>query len=131
MELSVWTPTGLVLSQSVNKIVAVGLHGSFCILGKHVDAVAALRPGILVYQDDSGEGYLAVHEGSLIKRESEVTVVTLQAYRGENLDQLAGQVNSMLHVADESERRTRSALAGLESRIARGLAGLEANRVQR
>lgn len=131
MELTVWTPTGLVLSHPVKKVVANGLHGSFCVLPKHVDAVAGLRPGILLFDDGFQEGLLAVHEGSLTKKGEEVTVVTLQAYRGDSLERLAKEVEEMLSSADEGERRTRAALAGLESRIARGLAGLEASRVQK
>ena len=131
MDLSVWTPTGLFLSRKVERIVASGLHGSFCLLPKHVDAVAGLRPGIMVCYHADSEHYLALHEGCLTKRMSHATVVTLQAYQGDSLEHLSEKIEQMLHVADEGERRTRSALAGLESRIARGLVGLESNRVRR
>lgn len=125
MNLIVWTPTGLALDRMVDKIVANGIHGSFCLLPRHVDAVVGLRSGILLYEAHSQEGYLAVHQGCLTKRGKDVTVVTLQAFEGDHLEQLAREMESLLHAADEGERRTRSALAGLESRIARGLASLE------
>lgn len=131
MDLTVWTPTGLLLDRNVDKIVAVGVHGSFCLLPKHVDAVVGLRPGVLLYEAHSREGYLAVNEGCLTKKGRNVTVVTLQAFEGENLEQLARDMETMFHAADEGERRTRSALAGLESRIARGLASLETSFVRR
>lgn len=128
MLLTVWTPSGMVLSRRVEKVSAMGVHGSFCLLPKHVDAVAGLRPGLLSYARAGREHYLAVNQGCLTKKGVEVTVVTTQAFTGESLEELSGQVETMLHSLDQGERRTRAALAGLESRIARGLASLESSR---
>lgn len=128
MELVVILPTGVVLRRRVSRVVAPGLHGRFGMLPLHLDAVAGLKPGILLYETDEGEGYLAIDEGCLTKKERLITVVTLRAYQASSLEELASQVKALIHGQDEDERRTRSALAGMETRIARGLASLEKKR---
>lgn len=124
MLLEVCLPSGLLLERQVEKVVAPGLHGSFCLLPRHVGAVAPLRPGILTYLTRDTEHYIALDEGLLTKKGQRVTVVTMRAIEGSSLEELADELSTMLNRQDEGERRTRSALAGLESHITRGLIGL-------
>lgn len=126
MDLTIWIPSGVWLQSRTSKVVASGLHGSFCLLPRHADAIAGLKPGLFSLETPEGSSlYLALDEGCLLKSRSQVTVVTLQAFASEHLETLAGRVRSMVREQDEGERRIRTALAGLESRIARGLFSLE------
>lgn len=121
MQLEVCLPNRVLLSHEILKLVAVGQQGCFCVLPRHVDAVAALRPGILTYHTARAEHHLAIDEGVLLKRGSRVTVATLRAVEGTCLVSLAEEVAAMMRRQQEGEKRTREALAGLEARIARGL----------
>jgi F-type H+-transporting ATPase subunit epsilon len=52
----------------VSRIVAETPHGSFGLLPHRFDGVAALAPGILIYETEAeGEVYLAVDAGVLVK----------------------------------------------------------------
>ena len=55
MRLRVLLPTELLLDEQAEKIVTEAENGSFCMLPRHVDFVAALVPGILVVTLHGGE----------------------------------------------------------------------------
>jgi F-type H+-transporting ATPase subunit epsilon len=121
MRLKLLTPTRVLIDQEVAKIVADGEHGSFGLLPQHVDFLAALVPGLLAFEDDSGsERFAAVDEGILVKRGDEVLVSTRQAVCGENLEQLRSTVRHEFTVLDERERAAKAAVAKLEASFLRG-----------
>jgi F-type H+-transporting ATPase subunit epsilon len=121
MTLEVCTPNSILLECAVTKVVAPGLHGSFCILPRHVDIGAIVGPGIIVFDSHQRERYVAVDEGVLTKKNDKVTVVAFRALEGKSLESLADELSDYLVTRDQGERRTRAALAGLESHITRGL----------
>jgi len=125
MRFEVSLPTGKLLDKTITKLLAPGLHGSFCLLPRHVDCVAIIRPGILLYVADGEEFFLAVDDGVLCKKGSQITLVTLRAVEGSSLESLASELAVILNHQDQQERQTRAALASLESRITRGLTSLE------
>ena len=52
----------------ISRIVADTREGSFGLLPHRLDCVAAVAPGILVYENEpEGEVYVAVDEGVLVK----------------------------------------------------------------
>ena len=65
------------------RIVVETHEGSFGLLPYRLDCVAALVPGILVYETEAeGEVYLAVDEGLLVKTGLEVLVSVRNAIGG-------------------------------------------------
>ncbi|MDY7015267.1 MAG: F0F1 ATP synthase subunit epsilon [Cyanobacteriota bacterium] len=122
MNLKILLPTKILLDREVTKITAEAANGSFGLLPEHIDFVAALVPGILSYESDTGqETFLAVDEGILVKRGAEVFVSVRQAVGGTDLDSLQQTVEQAFKTLDERERKTRSAIAKLEVGIARGI----------
>ena len=120
MRLKVLLPTEVLVDQSVTKVIAEAENGSFCLLPRHIDFVAALAPGILSFEFESGqEGFLAVDEGILVKCGAEVFVSTLNAVRNDDLNTLKQTVERQFRVLDEREKLTRSALAKFEASIVR------------
>jgi F-type H+-transporting ATPase subunit epsilon len=104
------------MDQQVTKVTAEAEHGSFCLLPRHVDFVAALVPGLLAFEDDAGqERFAAVDEGVLVKRGEEVLVSTRQAILGGELGQLRRVVSEQLAVLDDRARAAQSAAAKLEA----------------
>ncbi|NMC75543.1 MAG: F0F1 ATP synthase subunit epsilon, partial [Geobacteraceae bacterium] len=45
MKLTVLLPTGVLVDQEVTKVTAEAENGSFCLLPRHIDFLAALVPG--------------------------------------------------------------------------------------
>ena len=120
MRLKVLLPTEVLLDREVTKVIAEAENGHFCLLPHHIDFVAALVPGILSFEFDSGqEAFLAVDEGILVKCDREVLVSTLNAIRDDDLDRLKRTVEQQFQVLDEREKLTRSALAKFEASIIR------------
>ena len=120
MNLKVLGPTEVILNQAVTKVIAEAADGSFCILPRHVDFVAALVPGLLSFVSEEGaEEFLAVDEGTLVKRDAEVLVSTRDAVRGGALGELQRIVEQRYRVLDDREKAARSATAKLEADFVR------------
>jgi F-type H+-transporting ATPase subunit epsilon len=78
--------------------------------------VAALTPGILVYQTEAeGEAFLAVDEGILVKAGAEVLVSVRRASGGTDLGQLHALVEKEFLTLDEREKSVRSVMTKLET----------------
>ncbi len=107
----------------VSRIVAETRDGSFGLLPHRLDCVAALTPGILIYETETeGELYLAVDEGVLVKTGPEVLVSVRNAIAGTDLHELHAAVEQNFLNFDEREQAVRSALARLESGLIRRMA---------
>jgi F-type H+-transporting ATPase subunit epsilon len=121
LNLTVLVPERIVLDAvQVSSIVAEGREGSFGLLPRHIDYIAALRPGILVYTPTGGdETYLGVDRGVLVKRGPTVMVSVRQAVQQQGLETLRATVEARFLDLDVRERQARSALATLETRFLR------------
>ena len=115
MRLKVLLPSKILIDQEVTKVVAEAEDGSFGLLPRHIDFVAALSPGILSFESEQGEEFLAIDEGILVKCATEVLVSTRKAVRSKDLGRLLKTVEEEFKVLDDGERKTRSILAKLEA----------------
>jgi F-type H+-transporting ATPase subunit epsilon len=108
---------------SVLRIVAGTREGSFGLLPHRLDCVAALAPGILVFETKAeGEVCMAVDEGILVKTGADVLVSVRNAIGGTDLDKLREAVRREFLNLDEQEKSVRSVLAKLESGFIRRFA---------
>ena len=100
----------------VSRIVAETREGSFGLLPHRLDCVAALAPGILIYETPAeGEVYVAVDEGVLVKTGPDVLVSVRRAIAGADLGQLRDSVTQEFLALDEREQSVRSVMAKLEA----------------
>lgn len=127
MRLKVLLPTEVLVDRSVSQVIAEAENGSFCLLPRHVDFVAGLAPGILVFVDakNDQEEFLAVDEGVLIKAGDEVLVSTRHAVVGPDLGLLRATIEARFHALDERERQTRSAVVRMEADFIRRFVEME------
>jgi F-type H+-transporting ATPase subunit epsilon len=99
----------------VLRVVAETRAGSFGLLPQRLDCVAALTPGILIYETESdGEVYVAVDAGVLVKTGLDVLVSVRQALAGTDLAQLRDAVEREFLTVDEREQTVRSVMTKLE-----------------
>lgn len=124
MKLKVLLPFQVYAEKTdVTRIVAETHEGSFGLLPNRLDCVAALVPGILVFETESdGEVYVAIDEGVLVKTGLEVLVSVRNAIGGSELDQLRKAVEEEFLMLDENEQNVRAVLAKMESGFVRRLA---------
>ncbi|HEX5550788.1 MAG TPA: F0F1 ATP synthase subunit epsilon [Nitrospira sp.] len=107
----------------VLRIVAGTREGSFGLLPHRLDCVAALTPGVLIYEHESeGEVYVAVDEGVLVKTGADVLVSVRNAIGGMDLDKLHEAVEREFLNLSEREQSVRSVLAKMESSFIRRFA---------
>ncbi len=124
MNLMILLPFGVFTSKAeVTRIVAETSRGSFGLLPLRLDCVAALVPGILVFEtEEEGETYAAVDEGILIKTGAEVRVSVRNAIAGKDLGMLREIVKDEFLTLDAQERSVRRVVATMESGFIRRLA---------
>ena len=107
----------------ISRIIAETRQGSFGLLPRRLDCVAALAPGILTYkQEGEDEVYLAIDEGVLVKTGLDVLVSVRHAIGGTDLGQLREAVDREFLHLNEREQSVRSVMAKIESGFIRRLA---------
>ena len=124
MNLEILLPFGIFAEKTgVARIVAETREGSFGLLPRRLDCVAALTPGILIYEDEAeGEVYVAVDEGVLVKTGPDVLVSVRNAIGGKDLGLLRETVDREILNLNEREQSVRSVMAKMESGFIRRLA---------
>ncbi len=124
MHLKILLPFRIFTEKSeVSRIVADTSDGSFGLLPRRRDCVAALVPGILIFETRAeGEIFLAVDEGILVKTGQEVLVSVRNAIAGSDLARLREAVEREFLCLNERELNSRSVMAKMESGFIRRLA---------
>ena len=117
MNLKVLLPFGIFAEEAgISRIVAETRQGSFGLLPHRLDCVAALAPGILIYEKGAeGEVYVAVDEGVLVKTGLDVLVSVRNAIGGTDLGKLHESVEREFLNLNEGEQSVRSVMAKMES----------------
>jgi len=117
MTLKVLLPFEVFAEKSgVSRIVAETREGAFGLLPRRLDCVAALVPGILLYETEAdGEVFVAVAEGVLVKTGPNVLVSVRRALGGTDLGQLRDAVTQEFLTLNQHEQNVRSVMARVES----------------
>jgi F-type H+-transporting ATPase subunit epsilon len=126
MHLKVLLPFGVFAEHAdVARIVVETRAGSCGLLPRRLDCVAALVPGILIYQCQAQPVvYVAVDEGVLVKTGQEVLISVRRAMGGTDLGQLRAAMAREFLELDAQERGLRSSLAKIESGVISRLVAL-------
>ena len=107
----------------VSRIVAETRDGSFGLLPHRLDCVAALTPGILLYENETeGENYVAVDEGVMVKSGLNVLVSVHNAIGGTDLGKLREVVEKEFLNLNEREQNVRSVMTKMETDLINRLA---------
>lgn len=124
MNLKILLPFRIFATEAgVVRIVADTSAGSLGILPHRMDCVAAIVPGILVYEIvDGGEMYVAVDDGVLIKTGFDVLVSVRNAIGGLDLNELLEAVEREFMILDEREQNVRLVMSKMESDFIRRIA---------
>lgn len=127
MQLEILLPFHIFASESgVRRVVAQTQAGSFGILPHRLDCVAALTPGILIYENAMQEEmYLAVDQGVLVKMGSQVKVSVRRALAGKDLGLLQTAVQREFIVLNAQEQDARQVMDRLEAGFVQRMARLE------
>jgi len=108
--------------KSVSRIVAETSEGSFGLWPHRLDCVAALAPGILVYENETeGEVFVAVDEGVMVKTGLDVFVSVRNAIGGTDLAQLGEVVQHEYLNLNEWDKSVGVAMAKMETGFIRRL----------
>ncbi len=126
MQLEILLPFKVFANRvGVSRIVAETADGSFGLLPHRLDCVAALPPGLLMYESETqGESWVAIDEGVLVKAGSRVSVSVRRALAGTDLAMLRHAIEKEFLVRDDQEQSVRQVMARLEAGFLRRYAKL-------
>ena len=117
------------VERNVSRIVVETAQGSFGLLPRRLDCVAAIVPGILSFQSEAqGEVFLALDAGVLVKTGQDVVISVWRALRGDDLSRLHDAVEQEFLTLDTQEVAMRATMARLESGFMRRFASLRDRR---
>ncbi|PIS10999.1 MAG: F0F1 ATP synthase subunit epsilon [Bdellovibrio sp. CG10_big_fil_rev_8_21_14_0_10_47_8] len=103
----------------VSRIVTETSVGSIGILPHRLDCVAALKPGILTYEKQGQETYVALDQGVLVKTGLDVVVSVRNAISGVNLAELNRAVEKEFLKLSELEQSNRQVMTKMENSLVR------------
>lgn len=112
-------------AEGVTSVVAETRAGAFGILPHRLDGVAALAPGILIYETAAdGEHYVAVDEGLMVKAGADVLVSVRRAMGGTDLGRLRDSAQQEFGAPAPAEERARAVMTKLETEFLQRLRSL-------
>lgn len=121
LRLTLRSPAGLLFAGEVDAVRAEDASGSFGLRPGHEGLVAVMPPGLLLFRDAQGEGFLA-HVGGLLSLDADDCRVTVrEAVLSRHLDDVAEQLEALQ--ARRSRRREvqRDVLSQLAREVLRRL----------
>jgi F-type H+-transporting ATPase subunit epsilon len=125
MKLMILLPGEVFMEAEVAKVIAEARNGSFCLLPRHVDFVAALVPGLFSFETAEGRDvFLAIDEGILVKCGGDV--LCRHATRaGSRSRSIEGTVEQQFKKIDSREKKARMAMAKDRGRFCPAVSGTE------
>lgn len=117
MHLKIIKPENILVDEEVDKVIAEGLDGSFCLKPRHIDFVSALKQGILQYETGGKEYYTAIDEGILVKCGVDVMVSVLNGIVATNLAELHKTVKDVFYKSEELNKATDFAMKSMEAEL--------------
>ncbi len=125
--LKILLPFGVfVEAKDVSSLTVETTVGSYGFLPHRLDCVAALNPGILVYETSGdAETFLAIDQGVLVKVGLEILISVRNAIGGKDLGQLREAVNQEFLAFSEQQERVRYVMEKIESGFIQRLKELE------
>jgi F-type H+-transporting ATPase subunit epsilon len=100
LQLEVVTPDRLVVSETVDIVMAMGTLGEFGILANHVPFLTPLQAGELRYRKDNQLEYLAVTGGFAEVSNNKVTILAEAAEKAREID-----IDRAKRARERAERR--------------------------
>ncbi len=100
IQLEVVTPTGAVVSESVDIVTAPGVGGEFGVLANHAPFLSTIKIGSLTYKMGSSVTNLMVSGGFCEVSNNKITFLVEAAEKGEEID-----VDRAMKAKERAERR--------------------------
>ncbi len=127
MQLKILLPDRVFADEAkIARIVFVTPGGSFGLLPRRADCVAAIVPGLFAYQaEGADEVTVALDEGVLVKAGGNVLVSVRRAIAGSDIEQLEHSIAAQFLTLSDLQQAQRRVSAQLESGFIKRFAAFE------
>lgn len=110
LSLEIRTPNGVLYAGPISRLRAEDLSGWFGLLPGRPDLLSVLRQGLLVFEDEAGEVYVANGGGTLDLRGGRCAVMLRSAVMTRSSDDLAGALAKARAHAQSAKRAQQETL---------------------
>jgi len=124
-DLAIRTPVSTVFEGPVRRLRAEDLDGWFGIRPGRRDLAAVLPAGLLLFEDESGEAFLALAGGLLDLRGNRCRVMAREAVLARQLEEIAGLVEKHTRARQQRTDQQRDVFDDLAKEALRRLARQE------
>lgn len=127
MQLKILLPDRIFADEAnIARIVVVTTAGSVGMLPHRADCVAAIVPGLFVYQaEDADEVTVALDEGVLVKAGDSVLISVRRAIAGTDIEQLEQSIEAQFLTLSDLQQAQRQVSAQFESGFIKRFAAFE------
>lgn len=125
MHLNIMTPIETVLDRDITKLTFDSIVGRWTILPRHQDCVTVVPTGIMCCEGKDGVHYIAIAQGTLVKKEQNVQVSTGLAIVSDNAEKLVQAIERDFKKMEEDRKIFNATVARLEVGLAKGLMTLK------
>lgn len=122
LTLQVRSPEGLVFDGPVRALRAEDEDGWFGVLPGRMDVVAVLPPGLLLFEDAAGDGFVALSGGLLELADGRCRVMAREARLSRDVEEAAAALDALLEARRRRAGRRRGVMQDLEREALRRLA---------
>jgi F-type H+-transporting ATPase subunit epsilon len=110
LHLSIRTPGGVLFDGPVVRVRAEDASGWFGLRPGREDVVAVLPPGLLLFQDEEGEGFVALSSGLLSLEGGLCRVTAREAVLSRSLEDVAERLEALQRLRSQQARTHRDVL---------------------
>lgn len=110
LRLAIRTPGGLLFDGPVTAVRAEDASGWFGVRPGREDVVAVLPPGLLLFVDDSGEGFVALAGGLLSLERGVCRVTTREAVLSRSLEDVGDRLGELQRLRGQQADTRRDVL---------------------
>lgn len=123
LRLTIRTPGGLLFDAPVTSVRAEDASGWFGLRPGREDVVAVLPPGLLLFTDEAGEGYVALSGGLLALEAGVCRVTAREAVISRSLDDVAERLDELQRLRGRQSDTRRDVLHQLAREALRRMVG--------
>jgi F-type H+-transporting ATPase subunit epsilon len=125
LHLAIRTPVSTIFEGPVQRVRAEDLDGWFGIRPGRRDLAAVLPAGLLLFEDEAGEAFLALAGGLLDLRGERCRVMAREAILARQLEEIAGLVENHTRARQQRTAKQRDVFDDLAKEALRRLARQE------
>jgi F-type H+-transporting ATPase subunit epsilon len=115
LDLKIYSPTSIILDESIRRLTFQGKEGYLTILPNHIDYISSFESNIMTYISmDNEKKFIALNSGILVKYADKIRITAYKAIVGDSISDLKLQLKNISEIENNVEKEINKNLKQLE-----------------